>query len=213
MLRHLMATVASFFTPQWIYRFPLAARIEREINLIGRKFGLPKFEINKVNLIDGGTGGTEIGVSVLGFLRGYRQRILVKDYPSILTVAALSLRFLLWREYLDMSFRFLLKTRALWVEVDGHKLSLRVKIFPDRLDNYIYLFLTKVDDGYMLEIGSQEEGNGGLAGRDIVKPVRLMYNTWSDAIEMLVHLMKEGSMSEPEEAKAMVERLSAIHQV
>jgi hypothetical protein len=212
MLRHLIDTVASFFTPQWVYRFPLAARIEREINLIGRKFGLPEFKINKANQIDG-TGSAEIDISVLAFLRGYRQRILIKDDPFILTVAALSLRFLLWREYLDISFRFLLKTRALWVEVNGYKFSLRVKVFPDRLDNYIYLFLTKVDDGYMLEIGSQEEGNGGLSGRDIVKPVRLMYNTWSDAIEMLVRLMKEVSMSKPEEAKAMVERLSAIHQV
>jgi hypothetical protein len=208
-LGRLLATVANLFQPRWAHRFPQVARIERETYLIGRQFGLPEF---KINWVSKGDTETEIEIAVLGFLFGYKRKLTFK-YDTFILTKPRALRFYLWKEYLDISFRFLMRTKAQWVEADGAGASLFVKIFPLRLDNYIYLFLRSTNEDYELEIGNQEEGDGGIAGRHIHDPVRVLYNTWRDAIETFVQLVCELSMSEPEEALARVRKMSAAQQI
>jgi hypothetical protein len=209
MLQHLLTPIVGFFCPQWVHHFPQVARIEREANIIGRKFGLPQFKVNWVSQSD---GETEIVISALRLLFGYKRKLTFK-YDTFVLTKLRTLRFILWREYLDLSFRFLMRIKAQWIEVVGDGPAIIVKIFPTGLDNYIYLFLKDSDDLYELEIGCQEEGNGWIAGRPILQPACISYGTWTDAIETLVQLIYRLSMAEPSEAMALVEKISACQQI
>jgi len=206
MLKNLVDKAAGFFRPQWVYSYPDIAKLEREINTFVERLRLPRFKVKKVSK----AGDTvEIVILVHKLLYGLRRELLL---PFSLLSYRMSLRCYLWGNYLDLTFRFMLRPKVMWVSTRPSSDSIVTEIYPEDYLNCICLTLERLGGKWQIELRERSDEDLGLS--ELRKPsFRIAYDNWNEAIETYIRLLWSFSMSEPAEVWATVRKLEGLSQL
>jgi len=206
MLKNLADKIAGFFRPQWVYSYPDIAKLEREINTFVERLRLPRFKVEKVSK----AGDTvEIVILVHKLLYGLRRKLLL---PFSLLSYRMSLRCYLWGNYLDLTFRFMLRPKVMWVSTRPSSDSIVTEIYSEDYLNYICLTLERLGGKWQIELRERSDEDLGLS--ELRNPsFRITYDNWNEAIETYIRLLWSLSMSEPAEIWATVRKLEGLSQL
>jgi hypothetical protein len=209
MLKNLVDKIAWFFRPQWVYSYPDIAKLEREINTFAGRLRLPRFKVEKVS-----EAGDTVEIVILAhrLLYGLRRKLLLP--PSLLSYR-MSLRCYLWGNYLDLTFRFMLRTKVMWISTRSSSNSIVTEIYSEDYLNYICLTLERLGGKWQIELRERSDEDLGLPElkNPSLEPIRITYDNWNEAIETYIRFLWSLSMSKPAEVWATVRKLEGLNQL
>jgi hypothetical protein len=203
-LKRLISKVIEAFRPQWAHLYPDIdiAKIEKEINAFARRLRLPRFKVESVSET---SDTTKIVILVCNNpFWGFRSMF---SLPTVLRLR-LALRLYLWGNYLDLTFRFVLSPKVMWVFVRPSLTSLITEIYPEDYLNCIWLILESLNGKWKIELQKNWERE-----KLPPEPIRIYYDNWDAAIEAYLKLLWSLSMSEPTQTWATVRQLAGLSQL